>query len=46
MQVRVEIEDLKDGKDIQKLVQEWIDENSNLLYRVFQEKNKNSNPNK
>jgi hypothetical protein len=35
---RVEIEFLKDGKKLQEIVQDWIDENSNILYCILQEK--------
>lgn len=38
MEGRVEIEFLKDGKKLQEIVQDWIDENSNILYCVLQEK--------
>lgn len=31
MEGRVEVEYLKNGKKIQELVQDWIDENSNIL---------------
>ena len=38
MEGRVEVEYLKNGKILQELVQDWIDENSNILYRILQEK--------
>ena len=38
MEGRVEIEFLKDGKKLQDIVQDWIDENSNNLYCILQEK--------
>lgn len=38
MEGRVEVEYLKNGKIMQELVQEWIDENSNILYCILQEK--------
>ncbi|MBR0492040.1 MAG: hypothetical protein IJJ82_08410 [Clostridia bacterium] len=38
MEGRVEIEFLKDGKKLQEIVQDWIDENSNILYCILQEK--------
>ena len=38
MEGRVEVEYLKNGKILQELVQDWIDENSNILYCILQEK--------
>lgn len=38
MEGRVEVEYLKNGKIMQELVQDWIDENSNILYCILQEK--------
>ena len=38
MEGRVEVEYLKNGKIMQELVQDWIDENSNILYCLLQEK--------
>lgn len=35
---RVDVEYLKNGKKVQELVQDWIDENSNILYCILQEK--------
>lgn len=38
MECRVEAKYLKNGKILQELVQDWIDENSNILYCILQEK--------
>lgn len=38
MEGRVEVEYLKNGEILQELVQDWIDENSNILYCILQEK--------
>jgi len=38
MEGRVEVEYLKNGKILQELVQDWIDENSNIFYCILQEK--------
>ena len=38
MEGRVDVEYLKNGKILQELVQDWIDENSNILYCILQEK--------
>ena len=38
MEGRVDVEYLKNGKIMQELVQDWIDENSKILYCILQEK--------
>lgn len=38
MEGRVEVEYLKNEKKLQEHVQDWIDENSNILYCILQEK--------
>ena len=38
MEGRVEVEYLKNGEILQELIQDWIDENSSILYCILQEK--------
>jgi len=38
MEGKVDVNYLKGGKKLQEVIQDWINENSNNMYCIFQEK--------